>query len=538
MKKKFRQVVSMTAAAVMAAGLMLSGCGSKEAVESDPGDVAATNETPDNETAPASDEEAAVTVAEESGGGADSLKIWSVTTKPWVGYADASESPFHTGLSEKTGITWNWEWPMEGADWETAYNLMLMEDPLPDVIYYWKNHRTASTNLADGLIIALNDYMEYAPNLQKLFDENEDIRKDCMTDDGQIYMFPMVNETYALTTSGPMVRKDWLDEQSLPVPVTYDDWETTLKAFKEAYGATFATIDDLYWFGFLGGTREYIVDDDGKVQWGYTLDSTRKSLEILARWQQEGLLDPDFASLDSTLVNQKITNGETGLCFGYGISEEMLKDGDWIGITFPVEKEGDIPEFTRMTTRVDYGFGAVVTTSCKDIPAVMKALDWAYGEEGSLYWNCGEEGRDYTINDAGDITFTDKIMNNPEISVGEAMLQVSASQPGGPMVRIEKAMKAKSNDRTNEAREQWCVSNMQNHMMPLITQTKEETEAISSKTTALSSYAEEMWFSFISGETPINDETWDAYKKQLDDLGLQEVLVAKQAALDRYNARS
>ena len=78
---------------------------------------------------------------------------------------------------------------------------------------------------------------------------------------------------------------------------------------------------------------------------------------------------------------------------------------------------------------------------------------------------------------------------------------------------------------------------MQNHMMPLITQTKEETEQISSKITAISSYAEEMWFSFISGETPISDETWNAYKKQLDDLGLQEVLAIKQAALDRYNAR-
>ena len=249
------------------------------------------------------------------------------------------------------------------------------------------------------------------------------------------------------------------------------------------------------------------------------------------------MLDPDFASLDSTMVNQKCLNGETGICFAYGISNELLAVGDWEGLTFPVEKEGDIPEYTRMTTRVDYGYGAMVTTACEDIPAVMKALDWAYGEEGQMYWNCGDEGRDYTVDADGNITFTDKIMNNPELSVGEAMQQVNASQFGGPMIRLEKAMIAKSNEQTNEAREKWSVSNMQKHMMPLITQTAEETDAISSKLTAISSYAEESWFSFISGETELNDENWDAFKQQLDELGLQDVLKAKQDALDRYNAR-
>ena len=105
------------------------------------------------------------------------------------------------------------------------------------------------------------------------------------------------------------------------------------------------------------------------------------------------------------------------------------------------------------------------------------------------------------------------------------------------MIRLQKAKEAIINEATADCLDKWTVSNMQNHMMPLITQTKEETDEISSKTTAISSYAEEMWFSFISGETALTDESWDAFKKQLDDLGLQDVLAKKQAALDRYNAR-
>lgn len=516
-KNRTKQLISTALTLSMAAGMILTGCGSN-----DTGSVAATGTASSSTT--------------QEGTTTDSFTIWSCTTQPWTGYTDASQSPFHSGLNEKTGITWNWEWPAEGTDWDTAYNLMLAGETLPDVIYYRTNHRNATQYLDDGMIIALNDYMEYAPNLQKLFDENEDIRKDCMTDDGQIYMFPMINETYALTTAGPAIRKDWLDELGLPMPVTYDDWETTLKAFKENYGATFATIDDLYWFGFLGGTREYIRDDDGKVQYGYALDSTRKSLEILAKWQQEGLLDPDFASLDSNMVKQKMENGETGICFTYDITDTQAAQG-WVALAYPVEKEDDIPEYTRMTTRVDYGFGAMITTACQDIPTVVKALDWAYGEEGSLYWNCGEEGRDYTIDADGNITFTDKVMKNAELEPRESLWQDSAFLKGGPMIRIQKAKDAFVNEATEECLEKWSVSNMQNHMMPLITQTKEETDEISSKTTAISSYAEEMWFSFISGETALTDESWDAFKKQLDSLGLQDVLAKKQAALDRYNAR-
>ena len=37
---------------------------------------------------------------------------------------------------------------------------------------------------------------------------------------------------------GMAMRKDWLDELGLDVPVTYDDWHNVLTAFKEQKGAT------------------------------------------------------------------------------------------------------------------------------------------------------------------------------------------------------------------------------------------------------------------------------------------------------------
>ena len=55
-----------------------------------------------------------------------------------------------------------------------------------------------------------------------------------MTDNGRIAEFWNVSVN---GTQPPfmceVVRKDWLDEFGLDLPVTYDDWRTMLVAFKE-----------------------------------------------------------------------------------------------------------------------------------------------------------------------------------------------------------------------------------------------------------------------------------------------------------------
>lgn len=528
-KSHLKRTGALLAAAMMATSA-LAGCGGSgsgstaESTQSVAGESTAADKTESGGAVEETKPESTIT----------SFRIWSNTTKPWVGYKSAEESPFHQGLNERTGITWNWEWPAEGTDRQTAYNLMLADKELPDVIYYRTNHKNAASYIEDGIIVPLNDYMEYAPNLQKLFDENEDIRKDCMTDNGDIYMFPLVNEELWLTTLGPIIREDWLAEQSLSAPETFDEWEETLKVFKDKYGATFSAFNDHTWFGLLGGTREFIINDQGKIQYGYTLDETRKSLELLAKWNQEGLLDPDFASLDNNMVKQKRASGDAGISYNNSIENDDI--GIWKAIPYPVETKGDQVEYSRMTTRVDYGYGAMVTTACKDIPRVVKALDWAYGEEGSMYWNAGVEGEDYVIED-GKIRFTEKITSNPELPQIEALQQVCAQQFGGPMVRSAAVQSVLKNEATMEGHKLWVDTNMAKHMQPLVTLTKEESDLVASKTTAIASYAEEMWFSFISGDTPINDETWKAFLDQMDAMGLAEVTAARQAALDRYNAR-
>ena len=146
------------------------------------------------------------------------LKIWSYEL-PHSDYTDYHDSPFHKGLSENTGVNLEWEFPLPGADKPQAYNIMLASGDLPDIIF---NGLNGQELIDDKYIIPLNDVISrYAPNLSAYYAGHPELEKALKTDKGDYYMFPWLRESDLLRTYlGPVVRKDWLDEQKLDVPET------------------------------------------------------------------------------------------------------------------------------------------------------------------------------------------------------------------------------------------------------------------------------------------------------------------------------
>ena len=88
---------------------------------------------------------------------------------------------------------------------------------MPDIIEYkWINYAGGPQKaIDDGVIIALNDYMQYAPNLKKFLDEHPDIANMVKTDEGNYYCFPFLRgDSYEnntlLYTEGWVYRTDLL----------------------------------------------------------------------------------------------------------------------------------------------------------------------------------------------------------------------------------------------------------------------------------------------------------------------------------------
>src|SRR5690606_31474844 len=87
---------------------------------------------------------------------------------------------------------------------------------------------------ANGQIIPLDGMIEagYAPNLSRLMEEDEGIRKAITSADGHIYSLPNISEADGRISSS-WINQKWLDHLGLDMPATVEEFYEVLKAFKE-----------------------------------------------------------------------------------------------------------------------------------------------------------------------------------------------------------------------------------------------------------------------------------------------------------------
>ena len=269
--------------------------------------------------------------------GADTYPVETDKTITWYAqgnlnphekFADWKESPFHTGLSRETGVNIEWMFPTTGTD-GGVYTNTLLADPssLPDIMRVsWMNN--AAQYLEDGIMWDLTPYLEeYAPAYYAFLQTNPAYDRAMKTDDGKYYGFGFFREDggWNDTYLGPVVRTDWLEECGLEEPVTVEDWEKMLIAFKDKYQARLGFTMN-YFSGLTKGIASgvgaygafvaaYYLDDNGKVQFAQAQPEWLESMKILHRWYEMGLIDPDVLTMDNDVMRSKVLNNEIGASF-------------------------------------------------------------------------------------------------------------------------------------------------------------------------------------------------------------------------------
>lgn len=479
--------------------------------------------------------------------GENDFVIWSTSVRPESSLKDYTESPFHQGLAKSLGKNLIWEFPVSGTDANQAFNLMIAGGDLPDIIIH--NPTDVQAYIDQGIILPLNEYIEkgWCPNLKKFLEEHPDIDQSIKTDAGDYYMFPWCRvDDWMMVFRGPAVRKDWLEECNLEAPVTLDDYDKVAHVFKEKYNAVFSTVDDWFNEGFVSAfdtTRNYYLDDNGKVQYGPVEDNFRKYLEFMNYWYEEGILDKDLPSIDGETLKKKVLNNQVGIAYTSGNTittwADELKangsDAEWMGTSYPRKTKDATVEFSQFEPIIT-GIGGMITSNCHDVKGALEILDYAYSEEGHLHWNFGIEGEDYTMVD-GEPVYTDKILKSP-LGVVAALDQNIGTQWGAPAIQDKRMYTQKQSDEVIAAIDTWASNtNMKAHLIPRIIPTQVETDNTSNIETTISDYMKEMYFKFIQGQVEINDKNWNAYVKKINDIGLQQVLDTKNAQVDRFNNR-
>lgn len=459
---------------------------------------------------------------------------------------DYNENLFFQELQRRTGV--QLEFIMPGTEKEQeVYNEMIASGQMADIVTHEGN------SYPDGWDAAVEDgiYLDLTPWLDTLLADYDRVRtsdpfveKCSKTPSGRIVSLPIIHTDPQGPWMGLQVRKDWLDELQLPLPVTFDDWEEMLIRFKREKGAYaplsmgqngYLSISHAMSAGF--GAMESFMQVDGQVVYGPITDGWREYLAKMRSWYGKGLIDPDFMLNGAWQADMEmIVSGETGAWNAmYTMISQYESAGSGIEVVpvaSPVVQVGDAVHIRREDSVV--GNAVAISAICRHPEVAMRLMNYLYTEEGSLLANYGIENDTFTFGTDGKPVVTDKIRNNPEFSMpqAQALHLMPPSRFGGLYDWTRELAAVPGKDIV--ALEVWASADDDWILPPQLTYGGKEAgerAAIVSQTTA---YMNECTVRFIIGTMDLETD-WVDYVAALRGMGIARAVEITQEALDRFN---
>ncbi len=541
MKKK---LLSMLLAAVMV--LSVTACGQAENVDSSAADAVVEESAEAGEIVyPLGAEDKTIKIA-----------MMSYHFKIAGDVTDIADTHFWEQYQENVGV--NLE--IEMFETEDAFNLMLAGGNLPDIIM-WAPSLTngdAAGMIEDEIITTLTweELDQYAPNYAARLRANDIARKMLtIAANGEIVGFGNWNNDQRMrSTNGMIVRGDWMDELGIENPTTPEEFLDMLRAFKNEKGAEYPMaltshrMNLLFGYGFFSSPYglinggDYVVD--GKYEIGYYQPEYKEYLKLFHTMYEEGLINPDYLTLEQTVVDGMLYDGRTGcvqqsVIAGLGnyipAMEEVNPEAELRGIPSLLGPNGE-KAFYGATEGLVGAFKGMITTACEDKALAMKVLNYGFTEEGGLFMQFGTEGVSYEMVD-GVPTYLETITKNENgFTMGQMLHQycrAGAFWPNNPM--YEYFVQTTSHPIQRAAVAAWDDNDRYVYMTPDVAIADEDLSEYSRISTDVSTYSSEMRAKFISGELDIDAE-FDNYIQGLQDRGIDTMIEMKQAAIDAFNA--
>ena len=480
---------------------------------------------------------------------------------PHEKYADWTESPFHTGLSEMTGINIEWMFPTTGTDGGT-YTNTLLADPssLPNIMgVQWMND--AELYLGDEVIWDLTPYLEeYAPAYYAFLQSDPAYDKAMKTDDGKYYAFNFFREDggWNDTYLGPVVRTDWMEECGLEVPKTISEFENVIRVFNEKYGAKFSFAFSRFnttgisgAFGAYGSSNEQWFVKDGKVALAHAQPEWRAYVSWLNGLYEEGLLDTDIFTLDDTSIKAKVHNDQVGISITSmgqmnNWNKERQADGKepiWAGIQYPTADDGSLCMVFGGSGISNWTYVITKSADEETMKLCLQLLDYAYTKEGHLYWNFGKEGVSWEWGEDGTPELTALVTEDPDT---DPLVKYGGATWGSACIQATKLLYMKNAQAAIDANDTWYYTAQQQNPDSTAawkwpngtTFTLDESDELAMINTGLGTYCSENFANFVTGAKDIDDEaTWEQYLKDFENYNLTRITEIRQACYDRYLAR-
>lgn len=303
---------------------------------------------------------------------------------------------------------------------EEKLMILLGSGERPDIITFGTDE--TEMKLAEaGLLLPISEYFDRMPNLKASRTQQV---WDAMTHaDGKIYAIP--STTDAPATFVTIYRQDWLDKFDMDVPTNLDEYYAYCKKITtedpdgdgdptntfafSARGSISTYFDHI--FSAFGCLPQHLQQVDGVWVAGETLPQAKEALKFLNMMYEEGMIDPEFTTDNSSRLTEKVRSGRFGAWhFGAYILDTnniynnyqpfTERNPDAKLVAGPPLKGYDDECFGyRQDISIRGWIKDGILADTQNLDACLRLIDFLASDAGVMLLNYGIEGEHYTITD-------------------------------------------------------------------------------------------------------------------------------------------
>lgn len=508
---------------------------------SDGGQTPAKN-TGENPSAPAKNDGESKGTNEPTGNTKNMPSYWveggaevSVFTYPSAELTYPEDWPIYQWIKADTNVTVKPVVP--AGEYADALALTMASGDIPDVMYL-RHYEDANEYGTQGAFVALNEHLDQMPNLKKYWEEYPQVKQKATASDGNVYL--AVSEGMGYTNGrGWLIREDVLTQLGKKPPTTWDEMYEIAKAYKEQNPESYPLVwrrhvkDVGYLLAptFGAGWDFYQDPKSGEVFYGPHSENYKNLLTELNRWYTEGLIPPDWLSMNTKVWTELMATNQSIITPDYLGRVDYLNSefanaglkGNMMWMAPPQGKDGErwVGDFAVSNN------GLAVFANAKNLEASLKYVDFLFSEKGAEVSSWGVEGESFEIvNGAKKYIHADILDDLLEVQTKYGLMTLGAYGSVDSTASLSIIPEEQRERYTKNQDYEWPY----NSAWPAFTE--DERASMIDLWVNLEGFREQQYAQFIMGERPLS-EFDDYVKEAIDDYQFEKIKAVFEKAYSR-----
>jgi len=313
-------------------------------------------------------------------------------------------TPVLAEIEKRTGVRLQVS-GVPSVDWSQKVKTMMATADIPDLLIL--DQTEAKSFFDSGIFLCVSDNYDKVPNVKRLVDANPQAKK-MFSADGKMYTIPQFARVGLTLAQYPMIREDLMKKHGLKSPATFQELSDTLRQLKKLYPDSYpmscrsGNVVQMFSYAMGSGNGIYFDQDKGN-RWTYgpVMPEYKEMLVYLNGLFKDGVLDPDYLSNKQQQWQERMSTGRSFFSYDnhtfFPNFTKALQKQDPNAAFGPMQTFTTSKGMRRSWLYSKYWTSSyAISAKVKDRGAVLKFMNWLYGDEGADVTNFGVEGRDYT----------------------------------------------------------------------------------------------------------------------------------------------